>query len=130
MRRLASLLLVAAPAVTIRSRRPMGSRARRTSTFSWTAAEAYISLFIAGARRTGEVVAERASMVESAQERMTIVKNRFIEHNLKLVVAIAKDYRNLGLSFPDLIQEFLKNISLFRTLLRAKTPLNRFSPPT
>ena len=36
---------------------------------------------------------------------MTRVKNRFIEHNLKLVVAIAKDYRNLGLSFPDLIQE-------------------------
>src|SRR5262249_49062140 len=54
---------------------------------------------------TRETLVERADMVESAQERMTIVKNRFIEHNLKLVVAIAKDYRNLGLSFPDLIQE-------------------------
>jgi RNA polymerase primary sigma factor len=61
-----------------------------------------------------EVVAERASMVESAQERMTIVKNRFIEHNLKLVVAIAKDYRNLGLSFPDLIQE--GNLGLIRAV--------------
>jgi RNA polymerase primary sigma factor len=53
-------------------------------------------------------------MVESAQERMTIVKNRFIEHNLKLVVAIAKDYRNLGLSFPDLIQE--GNLGLIRAV--------------
>jgi RNA polymerase primary sigma factor len=61
-----------------------------------------------------EVVAERATMVESAQERMTIVKNRFIEHNLKLVVAIAKDYRNLGLSFPDLIQE--GNLGLIRAV--------------
>ena len=61
-----------------------------------------------------EVVAERSTMVESAQERMTIVKNRFIEHNLKLVVAIAKDYRNLGLSFPDLIQE--GNLGLIRAV--------------
>ena len=52
--------------------------------------------------------------VESAHERMTLVKNRFIEHNLKLVVAIAKDYRNLGLSFPDLIQE--GNLGLIRAV--------------
>jgi RNA polymerase primary sigma factor len=45
---------------------------------------------------------------------MTRVKNRFIEHNLKLVVAIAKDYRNLGLSFPDLIQE--GNLGLIRAV--------------
>ena len=45
---------------------------------------------------------------------MTSVKNRFIEHNLKLVVAIAKDYRNLGLSFPDLIQE--GNLGLIRAV--------------
>lgn len=52
--------------------------------------------------------------VEDAHERMTSVKNRFIEHNLKLVVAIAKDYRNLGLSFPDLIQE--GNLGLIRAV--------------
>jgi RNA polymerase primary sigma factor len=61
-----------------------------------------------------EIVAERSLLVEGAQERMTIVKNRFIEHNLKLVVAIAKDYRNLGLSFPDLIQE--GNLGLIRAV--------------
>jgi RNA polymerase primary sigma factor len=57
---------------------------------------------------------ELASRVEDAQERMTNEKNRFIEHNLKLVVAIAKDYRNLGLSFPDLIQE--GNLGLIRAV--------------
>ncbi len=57
---------------------------------------------------------EFANRVEDAQELMTQVKNRFIEHNLKLVVAIAKDYRNLGLSFPDLIQE--GNLGLIRAV--------------
>jgi RNA polymerase sigma factor (sigma-70 family) len=57
---------------------------------------------------------ERVCVVCDAHERMTIVKNRFIEHNLKLVVAIAKDYRNLGLSFPDLIQE--GNLGLIRAV--------------
>ena len=52
--------------------------------------------------------------VEDAHAQMTTVKNRFIEHNLKLVVAIAKDYRNLGLSFPDLIQE--GNLGLIRAV--------------
>jgi RNA polymerase primary sigma factor len=63
---------------------------------------------------TREILVERATAVEAAQERMTAVKNRFIEHNLKLVVAIAKDYRNLGLSFPDLIQE--GNLGLIRAV--------------
>jgi RNA polymerase primary sigma factor len=57
---------------------------------------------------------ELAAAVEAAHERMTLQKNRFIEHNLKLVVAIAKDYRNLGLSFPDLIQE--GNLGLIRAV--------------
>jgi RNA polymerase primary sigma factor len=57
---------------------------------------------------------ERAEAVRDAHQRMTEVKNRFIEHNLKLVVAIAKDYRNLGLSFPDLIQE--GNLGLIRAV--------------
>jgi len=57
---------------------------------------------------------ELVEAVESSHDRMTTVKNRFIEHNLKLVVAIAKDYRNLGLSFPDLIQE--GNLGLIRAV--------------
>jgi RNA polymerase primary sigma factor len=57
---------------------------------------------------------ELVAKVENAHERMSREKNRFIEHNLKLVVAIAKDYRNLGLSFPDLIQE--GNLGLIRAV--------------
>jgi RNA polymerase primary sigma factor len=57
---------------------------------------------------------DRVEIVREAHARMTEVKNRFIEHNLKLVVAIAKDYRNLGLSFPDLIQE--GNLGLIRAV--------------
>ncbi len=66
----------------------------------------------AGVRK--ERMAELADAVDDAHEMMTTVKNRFIEHNLKLVVAIAKDYRNLGLSFPDLIQE--GNLGLIRAV--------------
>jgi RNA polymerase primary sigma factor len=66
----------------------------------------------AGLARTR--MAEQVGAVLDAHERMTTVKNRFIEHNLKLVVAIAKDYRNLGLSFPDLIQE--GNLGLIRAV--------------
>jgi RNA polymerase primary sigma factor len=57
---------------------------------------------------------ELSGKVEEAHDRLTREKNRFIEHNLKLVVAIAKDYRNLGLSFPDLIQE--GNLGLIRAV--------------
>jgi RNA polymerase sigma factor (sigma-70 family) len=57
---------------------------------------------------------ELIDRVEESHVRLTREKNRFIEHNLKLVVAIAKDYRNLGLSFPDLIQE--GNLGLIRAV--------------
>jgi len=57
---------------------------------------------------------ELVARVEESHVRLTHEKNRFIEHNLKLVVAIAKDYRNLGLSFPDLIQE--GNLGLIRAV--------------
>lgn len=43
--------------------------------------------------------------VEDAHARMMESKNRFAWHNLKLVVAVSKDFRNLGLDFEDLIQE-------------------------
>ncbi len=63
---------------------------------------------------TKDDLLEAVGRIEDAHDRMSLVKNRFIEHNLKLVVAIAKDYRNLGLSFPDLIQE--GNLGLIRAV--------------
>jgi RNA polymerase primary sigma factor len=52
--------------------------------------------------------------MEEAWERLSIHKNRFVQHNLKLVVAIAKDFRNMGIPFQDLIQE--GNIGLIRAV--------------
>jgi RNA polymerase primary sigma factor len=54
---------------------------------------------------TAPDLAVRMGVLAESYERMTEAKNRFAWHNLKLVVAVAKDFRNLGLSFPDLIQE-------------------------
>ncbi len=52
--------------------------------------------------------------LEEAWERLSEVKNVFVQHNLKLVVAIAKDFRNMGIPFQDLIQE--GNIGLIRAV--------------
>ncbi|MEM7409259.1 MAG: sigma-70 family RNA polymerase sigma factor [Myxococcota bacterium] len=68
----------------------------------------------ADAEMSRDDLLKKVGAVEDAHDRMSDEKNRFIEHNLKLVVAIAKDYRNLGLSFPDLIQE--GNLGLIRAV--------------
>jgi RNA polymerase sigma factor (sigma-70 family) len=52
--------------------------------------------------------------VDLAYDRLMYHKNRFVQHNLKLVIAIAKDYRNMGIAFQDLIQE--GNLGLIRAV--------------
>ena len=52
--------------------------------------------------------------IEFEWDRLMEVKNVFVQHNLKLVVAIAKDFRNMGIAFQDLIQE--GNIGLIRAV--------------
>ncbi len=59
--------------------------------------------------------------LEAAYQRMTIgeakarrAKNQLIEANLRLVISIAKLFRNRGMAFPDLIQE--GNIGLMRAI--------------
>jgi RNA polymerase primary sigma factor len=54
------------------------------------------------------------AVLEDAWARLMVVKNIFVQHNLKLVVAIAKDFRNMGIPFQDLIQE--GNIGLIRAV--------------
>jgi RNA polymerase primary sigma factor len=52
--------------------------------------------------------------VDLAYDRLMYHKNKFVQHNLKLVIAIAKDYRNMGIPFQDLIQE--GNLGLIRAV--------------
>jgi len=57
---------------------------------------------------------QRMGQIEDAWHRLMEVKNTFVQHNLKLVVAIAKDFRNMGITFQDLIQE--GNLGLIRAV--------------
>jgi RNA polymerase primary sigma factor len=57
---------------------------------------------------------DHMNRTEDEWTRLGEVKNVFVQHNLKLVVAIAKDFRNMGITFPDLIQE--GNIGLIRAV--------------
>jgi RNA polymerase primary sigma factor len=61
-----------------------------------------------------EVYLERIRAMEDAWDRLTEFKNQFVQHNLKLVITLAKDFRNMGISFQDLIQE--GNIGLMRAV--------------
>ncbi len=54
------------------------------------------------------------NMVDLSYDRLMYHKNKFVQHNLKLVIAIAKDYRNMGIAFQDLIQE--GNLGLIRAV--------------
>ncbi len=62
----------------------------------------------------GAAFLELMNKVEYEWDRLMEVKNVFVQHNLKLVVAIAKDFRNMGIAFQDLIQE--GNIGLIRAV--------------
>jgi RNA polymerase sigma factor (sigma-70 family) len=62
---------------------------------------------------TSEFLA-RSTEMERAWLRLSDAKSRFVRHNLKLVVAVAKEYRGMGVAFPDLIQE--ANLGLLRAV--------------
>ena len=67
--------------------------------------------------RMGMPISEIRRLVVSVDEKqaeVALAKQRFIESNLRLVVAIAKKYRGRGLQFLDLIQE--GNIGLARAV--------------
>ena len=61
-----------------------------------------------------EVFAQRFDALEDAWSELHLAKNRFVRHNLKLVIRVAKDYRHMGISFSDLIQE--GNVGLIRAV--------------
>jgi RNA polymerase sigma factor (sigma-70 family) len=68
-------------------------------------------------RRLGLGVRESRALVGQATDALELMeraKQTFISHNLKLVVRVARDYRNLGVPYTDLIQE--GNLGLIRAV--------------
>jgi RNA polymerase primary sigma factor len=65
-----------------------------------------LGLFMKEIGRAGLLTAdEEVSLAKRVQQGDELAKRRMIETNLRLVVSIAKRYRNQGLPFLDLIQE-------------------------
>jgi RNA polymerase primary sigma factor len=62
----------------------------------------------------GRELTQRLAQMEAAWSRMTEAKNRFVHHNLKLVVSVAREYAGMGVALPDLIQE--ANLGLVRAV--------------
>jgi RNA polymerase sigma factor (sigma-70 family) len=61
-----------------------------------------------------ERLARRLAEAHEIRDGMLEDKNRFVRHNLKLVIHMAKGYRSLDLTFQDLIQE--GNLGLIRAV--------------
>jgi RNA polymerase sigma factor (sigma-70 family) len=59
-------------------------------------------------------VRSQIERADAALARMHAAKQTFVRHNLRLVVKIAKRYRNLGVPYLDLIQE--GNLGLIRAV--------------
>jgi len=63
---------------------------------------------------TGSAARRHLADAEAALERLDAAKQTFVVHNLRLVIKHAKRYRNMGVSYLDLIQE--GNLGLIRAV--------------
>ena len=67
-----------------------------------------------GGRPDDELTPRQLRLLQQKVKRGDLAKSQLIEANLRLVVSIAKRYRNRGLAFLDLIQE--GNLGLMRAV--------------
>jgi RNA polymerase primary sigma factor len=93
---------------------PRSDRGRREQDERRAAARKRLREAEARAGLDAEAFLARLDQIEASWEELAEVKNTFVQHNLKLVVAIAKDFRNMGIPFLDLIQE--GNLGLIRAV--------------
>ena len=88
-----------------------GLERRKAELAQWKARRAEIEVAVG---MSAEDFLAQCNKIDDEWDRLQDVKNVFVQHNLKLVVAIAKDFRNMGITFQDLIQE--GNIGLIRAV--------------
>jgi RNA polymerase primary sigma factor len=84
---------------------------------AYVMASSYIKLMTRYERETGLAVDELLRLVDSLEKnihRVEKARKKLIEGNLRLVVSVAKQYMNQGMTFLDLIQE--GNIGLMRAV--------------
>jgi RNA polymerase primary sigma factor len=73
---------------------------------SWETTTDALQLFLREAGRHALLTAaQEVELAKKIEDGDTLAKQRMIQANLRLVVSIAKNYRNQGLPFLDLIQE-------------------------
>jgi len=94
--------------------RPAGERGRREHAEKRAELRRMLRDAEARAGLDAEIFLVRLDQIEASWEELADVKNTFVRHNLKLVVAISKDFRNMGIPFLDLIQE--GNLGLIRAV--------------
>ena len=92
-------------------------RQHRAALFPSSVGRSGISVRRAIRRQIGlfaRVFLARMREIDRLERALHEARNRFIEHNLKLVIKIAKAYQHRGLSLSDLIQE--GNLGLVRAI--------------